>query len=165
MIRFVLRCLSVAGLTLAFCPPCPSYAQVYKWTDEKGEVHFDDNPRTITGAREKGSVIIPGKKEPKEPEQEQTPAPEEPAVPPTPDTAREKPADDRPKPVEVVDDPNITTQPAQEKEAAKASNQQQQPPAEKIKMSKRVLKAKKLEKDKSGSEQTASPAAPPATAP
>lgn len=62
-------------------------------------------------------------------------------------------------------DPNITTQPDQKKEDAKAPDQQQQPPVEKTKISKKVLKTKKLEKEKSGSEQTASPATPPATAP
>ncbi len=31
------------GLLLALCAP-PSWAEVYKWTDEQGNVHFGDRP-------------------------------------------------------------------------------------------------------------------------
>lgn len=151
-----MRFLSVAGLALALCAPCPSYAQVYKWTDEKGDIHFGDSPYAMKDAQEKGSLVIPAKKAAKEPE----PGAEEPEVQPAPETAQEKPADDQ---VKAVGDPDVATQPAQKKETAKTPDQREQASAEKVKMRKRVLKAQKLEKEKSGSGQTASPAE--ATAP
>lgn len=159
MTRLILRCLSVACLALALCAPCPSYAQVYKWTDEKGDIHFGDSPYAMKDAQGKGSLVIPAKKAAKEPE----PAAEEPEVQPAPETAQEKPADDQAKPVKAVGDPDVATRPAQKKETAKTPDQQQQAPAEKVKMRKRVLRAQKLEKEKSGSGQTTSPAE--ATAP
>lgn len=149
MIRFFLRFPSVAGLALALCASGPAYAQVYKWTDEKGEVHFSDSPYSMKDAKGQGTLIIPPKKARKEPEPEPEPAADEPAVQPAPEAAQDKPAE----------------QPAPKKEEAAKISTPQPAPAEQVKMRKRVLKAKKLEKEKSASGQTTTPAESPATAP
>lgn len=106
MIQLALRCLSLAGLTLALSGP--AYAQVYKWTDETGEVHFGDSPYALKAAKGQGSVVIPAKKAVAEPEQA---AIEEPTVQATQETPQEQPADDKPKPVEVVGDLEVSTSP------------------------------------------------------
>lgn len=107
MIQIALRCLCLAGVTLALCGP--AYAQVYKWTDETGAVHFGDSPYAMKESKGQGSVIIPAKKAATELE----PAPdmEEPTVQPTQDKAQEQPVDDKPKPVEVVGDLEVSTSP------------------------------------------------------
>jgi hypothetical protein len=102
-----LRCLCLAGVTLALYSPAS--AQVYKWTDDKGEVHFGDSPYAMKESGGQGSVAIPAKKAATEPESALVM--EEPTVQPTPDTQQEQPADNKPKPVEVVGDLDISASP------------------------------------------------------
>jgi hypothetical protein len=157
MIQLALGFLSVAGMTLALCGP--AYAQVYKWTDEKGEIHYSDSSSGLKDTKGKGSLLIPAKKAAKEPEPE--PNAQEPAVQPTTqDTAQEKQADGQPAPLQAVSDPNVVEQSAPEKKEATKAPAKQEPPAKQVKMSKRVLKTQKVEKDKSGSEKTSTPTAP-----
>lgn len=156
MIQSALGFLSVAGMTLALCGP--AYAQVYKWTDESGDIHYSDSPAGLKDAKGKGSLLIPAKKAAKEPEPE--PNAQESAVQPSQDTAQEKQADGQPAPLQAVGDPSVIEQPAQKKEEAAKAPAKQEPPAKPVKMSKRVLKTQKAEKDKSDSGKSSSPSAP-----
>jgi hypothetical protein len=97
----------LAGITLALYSP--AYAQVYKWTDANGEVHFGDSPYAIKESGGQGTVAIPAAKAATEPES--APVIEEPTVQPTPDKEQEQPADDKPKPIEVVGDLEVSTSP------------------------------------------------------
>jgi hypothetical protein len=114
MIKIGLRCLCLAGVTLALYSP--AYAQVFKWTDEQGKVYFGDSPYAMKESGGQGTVVFPPPKPPKEPES--APVMEDPAVPPTPETTQEQPADDqpkpadnKPKPIEVVGDLDISASP------------------------------------------------------
>lgn len=163
MIKFLFHCLSLAGLTLALCGP--AYAQIYKWTDDKGEVHFGDSPYAVKGSKGQGVVVIPTKKPPKEPEPAS--AMEEPTVQPTPDTKQEQPVGDKSKPAQMSGDPKSSTPPTpiKKEEAAKASAQPQEP-VEKTRALKRVIKEKKKEeKEKSDSAPKTAPAPAPAAPP
>lgn len=139
-------------MALALCGP--AYAQVYKWTDEKGEVHYSDNSYDLKDAKGKGSLIIPAKKAAKEPEPE--PDTQEAEVPPTPDAGREAQAENQPASPQTAGDSNVAAQPEPKKEETAKAPAGQQPPAKPVKMSKRLLKAQKLEKGKSGSGQAPS---------
>lgn len=154
MIKIALALLPVTGMTIALCGP--AYAQVYKWTDEKGEVHYSDNSYDLKDAKGKGSLIIPAKKAAKEPEPE--PDTQETGVPPTLDAGQGTQAEDQPVSPQTAGDSNATAQPGPEpkKEETAKAPAGQQPPAKPVKMSKRLLKAQKLEKSKSGSGQAPS---------
>lgn len=151
MVKTILALLSLTGATFALSGPAS--AQVYKWTDEKGEVHYTDNSYDLKDAKGKGSLIIPAKKAAKEPEQE--PDAQEAAVQPAQDKAQETKAEDKPSSPQTVNEPKVAGSPTP---TAKAPAEQQ-PPAKPVKMSKRLLKAQKLEKDKAGSGQASSPEA------
>lgn len=107
MVQIALRCLSFAGLMLTLYGS--AYAQVYKWTDDTGAVHFGDSPYALKEAKGQGSVVIPARKQAKEPEP--APAIEEPVVQATQETPQDQPADDKQKPVEVVGNLEISASP------------------------------------------------------
>ncbi|MBF0290817.1 MAG: DUF4124 domain-containing protein [Nitrospinae bacterium] len=153
MTKTALVFLSVAGSAIALCNP--AYAQVYKWTDDKGEVHYSDNSYDLKDAKGKGSLIIPAKKPVINLESE--PDAQETAVPPASDT-QEIQSENQPKPSGTADAPNVAGSPEPKKEEPAKAPAVEQPPAKPVKMSKRLLRAQKLEKAKSGGQVSSTPA-------
>ncbi len=52
MLRWTLAVIILAGLLAG-----PAFAEIYKWTDENGEVHYSDSPPEDKGKGESGDVV------------------------------------------------------------------------------------------------------------
>jgi aspartyl protease family protein len=59
-------CVALAAALVFFTPLLSRCADLYRWIDEKGVVHFTDNPHNIPEKHRAGSTRIQGKEPPKE---------------------------------------------------------------------------------------------------